>query len=269
MPHKTLVNWTNKIALSFVMILIYWVFIFSVMTVFDFKIFRQNLTETFVMSIFGILSVLFGVVIINVMLNLTRIADGQTGHSVLRGQFPVKWFLGFLLSFPLLFGALYYGDYLTKQKKQRHLIHTAQALIADNKPLIEKISRYEFSRQYFNQAKETLILLQKTDKTFPHVTLLFKDHVDNQPVIITPDNYYLGRHTADDKPLPPLKKIDYIYRTTANERRFILAMLNGEQDHVHYEAHKGNYALYYPLKTAHGNVVILLSQYQNYGKIGS
>jgi len=64
---------TNRVALVAMILLLYWVFIFISITVFDFKVFKENITETFYLSVIGILALLAGAVIVNVMFNLTKI----------------------------------------------------------------------------------------------------------------------------------------------------------------------------------------------------
>ena len=70
MNHKQLVKATNIIAILGILGLIYWVFGFILIQVFGLKVFEKNLTEMFGFNILGILTVLTGALILNVMLNL-------------------------------------------------------------------------------------------------------------------------------------------------------------------------------------------------------
>lgn len=47
MYKKSIISLTNKVSIVVVFLLLYWVFIFSVSMVFGFKVFKENLTETF------------------------------------------------------------------------------------------------------------------------------------------------------------------------------------------------------------------------------
>ncbi len=53
MNAKLLVKISNSIGLISIILLIYWVFTFVLIQVFGLKIFRQHLTESFLMSIHG------------------------------------------------------------------------------------------------------------------------------------------------------------------------------------------------------------------------
>lgn len=75
MNYKTLVKLSNIIGIISIILLVYWVFVFISMTVFGLKIFRENITETFYLSVVGVLALMLGSLIINVMFNLTRIAE--------------------------------------------------------------------------------------------------------------------------------------------------------------------------------------------------
>ena len=119
MNYKTLVKLSNIIGIISIILLVYWVFVFISITVFGLKIFRENITETFYLSVVGVLALMLGSLIINVMFNLTRIAEkhNQDELSVPK-QVNKKMGLLFGLSFPLIFGLLFAGDYITSRKKE-------------------------------------------------------------------------------------------------------------------------------------------------------
>ena len=75
MNTKHLVKITNIIGLLSFILLIYWIFVFVMVQVFNLKIFRQHITELFGFSILGIIALMAGSLILNIMLNLTRIAE--------------------------------------------------------------------------------------------------------------------------------------------------------------------------------------------------
>ncbi|WP_342031451.1 hypothetical protein [Neisseria sp. Marseille-Q2251] len=74
MNAKKLVKATNIIGMVAVTLLVYWVFALILIQVFGLKVFREHITEIFLMSILGILAVMGGTLMLNIMLNLTRIA---------------------------------------------------------------------------------------------------------------------------------------------------------------------------------------------------
>ena len=74
-----IVRLTNRIALFFVALLIFWVMIYMVNSIFDLKIFQQHIADAFVMSILAIFAILGSILMLNIMFNLSRIADAKQG----------------------------------------------------------------------------------------------------------------------------------------------------------------------------------------------
>lgn len=292
MNSKQIVNFSNKVALTFIVILIYWVFIMSTMIVFDFKVFRENITEAFMISVLGIMAILFGSVIVNIMLNLTRIADrdhgkllsnsGKTSNSgnskktaasskssQASSQAPFKWLTAFLLGFPVIFALLYGGDWATKRQKKELMVSSAQTLIDNKASIITQLTQYEFNRNYLTKAQENIYLLKNVDKYFPNISVLVLDTINQEKVILSINQYDVNADHNNTPQPKPLAKKHFLYRTTQEEREYLLNVFAGKDTDILYEPHKGNYKLYYPIRGKNGYIVLLLSDYQRYGKFGS
>ena len=69
MNAKSLVRLSNLVGTVAIILLIYWVFIFIAIQVFGLKVFRENLTETFYLSVLGILALMIGALIMAVLRN--------------------------------------------------------------------------------------------------------------------------------------------------------------------------------------------------------
>ncbi len=83
---KSLVKLSNIIALISIVLLVYWVFIFVSVEVFGFKVFRENISQTFAMSVLGIFVLMAGSSMINVMFNLTRIAQKHNLDEIVEAK---------------------------------------------------------------------------------------------------------------------------------------------------------------------------------------
>lgn len=83
MNHDTLIRITNRIAVyaTAALTLIYWAFVFLLITVFDLKIFRERMTETFFLSLLGIFAILGGALMLNVMSNLSKISTAVSSRN--------------------------------------------------------------------------------------------------------------------------------------------------------------------------------------------
>lgn len=258
-PDK-MIKWTNRIALLSITLLIYWVFIYISITVFDFKVFRENITETFYLSVLAILALMFGAIVVNVMFNLTKIASsvGKQNQTVEGAKKAGKSMLVFLVSFPLIFGLLYLGDKRSTQKKENRITASAQALVKENKMIMSQFAEYEFDDSWRRSAGYNIRLLKKIDESFPNVLLIVADEIQGKSVFLAFSDYY-----KDDK-----EKADFIYSCSPEERAYLSDVFNGNLT-KRFSSSDKRYELYYPVKIGEKIMVLYLSERQRYGKIGS
>ncbi|MES2575728.1 MAG: peptidase [Bacteroidota bacterium] len=264
MNSKQIVKFSNVIGIASIVLLVYWVFTFIMIQVFGLKVFRENMTETFYLSVLGILALMVGSLIINLMFNLTRIADKHNlDNSSVRSN--KKRVVIILAIFPLIAVILFGGDYLTSSKKEKLLIGSAKAIIETNKSISGKLVDYKFSEKYIVETANILEILSKTDENFPSVTLIVKDTIDGSPVFLGFNEYEGGDLMDTIRP----KKIEYIYKTTQPERDYLNGVFEKNSDELRYSSHDGNYELFYPYIKGKKKIVLYFSEHQRYGKIGS
>jgi hypothetical protein len=262
---KSLVRLSNLIGIISIILLVYWVFIFISIEVFGLKVFRENMTETFYLSVIGILALMFGALIINVMSNLTRIAEK---HNQDESQGVKKTYgklgLLFWLSFPLIIGLLFGGDYLTSVKKEKMLIASAKSIIENNKEKSDILVNYTFDEKWMIQTEEILNLFAKTDKHFPYVSVIVADSIDNSVVYLGFRSYY-GQ--PNDTILP--QKKNFIHQTTKEERDYLVKVFKGGYEEVRFSANDGQYELFYPYSKNGRKIILYFSDFQRFGKLGS
>jgi hypothetical protein len=264
MNPKQLVRLSNIIGIIAIVLLIYWVFTFITIEVFGLKVFRENLTQTFYMSVLGILALMAGALIINIMFNLTRIAQKHNqDEQIAKTGKKVGWVL--LASFPILLVVLFGGDYLTSKKKERLLVESAKSIIETNTKKSDHLVNYQFDEKWIVETEDILEILSKTDNNFPHVSILVKDSIDGEPVFLGfSDNYY-GNLTDT---IQPVKKT-FIRKTTQPEREYLNEVFESGEEDYRYSSSDGRYELFYPYFKGQKRIVIYFSEYQRYGKIGS
>lgn len=117
MNSSKMVKLSNNIGFAAVLALVYWVIIFITTQIFGLKIFKEIATATFNWSILGIIVLMFGALIINIMFNLSRIADriNKDSEVIEKKSAKIKWF-AFLISLPVIIIALFFGNYLSSKK---------------------------------------------------------------------------------------------------------------------------------------------------------
>lgn len=265
MNNKSLVRLSNIIGIVSIILLVYWVFVFISITVFGLKVFRENITETFYLSVVGILALMFGSLIINVMFNLTRIAEKHNQDDLnVSKRTSKKLGLLFALSFPLVFGLLFGGDYLTSKKKEKMLISSAKEIIESNKEKSNKLLNYTFNESWIIETDDILDLYSKTDKHFPYVSVIITDSIDKSQVFLGFRDYYGKLNDT----IQPIKK-DFILKTTKVEREYLDKVFFKNLDEVRFSASDGRYEFFYPYIKDGKRIVLYFSDYQRYGKIGS
>lgn len=264
MNPKQLVRLSNIIGIISIILLVYWVFTFITIEVFGLKVFRENLTETFYMSVLGILALMAGALIINIMFNLTRIAQkhNQDKLSKTAGK-KAGWLL--ISSFPVLLIILFGGDYLTSKNKEHLLVKSAKSIIETNSKKSNHLVNYRFDKKWIDKTGDILEILSKTDNNFSNVSILVKDSIDSEPVFLEfTENYYGNPNDT----IQPVKKT-FIRKTTQPERDYLNSVFEHKNEKYRYSSHDGEYELFYPYLKKQKRIVIYFSEYQRYGKIGS
>lgn len=264
MNAKKIVRLSNLIGIIAILLLVYWVFTFIIIQVFGLKVFRENMTESFYMSVLGILALMIGSLIINMMFNLTRIAEKHNLDDTFQktNRFSLITLLGI---FPLIALLLFGGDYLTSSKKEKLLIKSAESIIQTNKKNSDKLIEYTFSEKYIIETESILNIFSSTDENFPGVKLIVKDTINGSPVFLGFNDYYGGNLKDTINP----QKREFIHGTTKEERDYLNKIFDQNSDELRYSSHDGNYELFYPYKKGKKRIVLYFSDRQRYGKIGS
>ena len=294
MNAKKLVKATNIIGMVAVTLLVYWVFALILIQVFGLKVFREHITEIFLMSILGILAVMGGTLMLNIMLNLTRIAERGQEEEVRGGRKTVYLLLAV---FPILAALLFGGNYLTIRQKRDILTQSSERIVKDNPAQIDALTDYRFDLAYIKKSSEILDLMAKDDLSFKSAMIIVQDKIDNKPVYLAfsadsrlnvggeavpaasqneavpaanqnvegNDNFVMDRN--GEKVM--IKKMDYVYSPNLKEREYLQKVFAGQTQEMRYEAEDGHYSLCHPYRKNGKTIILCFSDYQEYGKIGS
>lgn len=265
MSPKSMVKWSNRLGLLAIILLFYWVFVFTVISVFKLRIFREHLTESFYLSILSILALMVGALIVNIMFNLTRIAErhnADEGEPTRNTKFPAAQLLGW--SLPLILGLLFGGDALSAHKKKKMLIASAESIISTHQAQNTRLVNYTFSEAWILEAADLLDRYARSDRNFPNVALIVADSLQETPVYLQFSSYEGNLQDT----IQPRKK-DFILATTAEERQYLQLIFSQQGRQVRFSARDGQYELFFPFQKNGRMIVLYFSDYQEYGKIGS
>lgn len=260
MNQDSILKWTNRTALFSITLLVYWTFIYIAITVFDFKVFRENMTQTFYMSVMGILALMFGAIVVNVMYNLTKISaaiSGEHTDDVLERKIGKKVVL-FFLSFPVIFALLFFGDHMSTKKKEVRIKNAARMLVDENQEIVRQLVNYQFEYVWREAAADHLKMFRAIDESFPCVQLIVKDRVDGEQVFLSFASYFNYKS----------EKVDHIHACSAGERAFLIRAFDGDLSQL-FSSNGSKYELYHPVEIDGKIIVLYLSDWQRYGKFGS
>jgi len=264
MNPKQLVRLSNIIGVISILLLLYWITTFITIEVFGLKVFKKNMTETFYMSILGILALMIGALMINIMFNLTRIAQRHNQDEPIT---ETRRYGGWVLigRIPLLIALLFGGDFLTTRKKEQMLVASASSIISAGSLTTNHLGNYRFDWEWIEQTADRLQILSRKDDALPYISVIIQDTLLGEPVFLDFRNYSM--RTLPDT-LPPNKR-DYIRETSGVEREYLNRIFEGKENQYRYSAHDGSYELFYPFDSGAKRMVIYFSEHRRYGKIGS
>lgn len=268
MNHDFLIRTTNRIAVYACSALIYWIFIFMTINIFDLKIFRERITETFLMSLLGIFAILGGAVILNIMSNLSKISEGISSRQATSPEAPkparsrlMFWLTP--LTFPVIFASLFAGSQLSTKHKKDYLVRSAEQLISENKPAFTALADYKFSAAYITKAETTLEFIAKIDNNFPEVILIVPDAIDGKSLFLA-----FAKVNPWNEEHPP-KMASFIFSASQNERAYLQHVFSTKDMSYRFHGESGKYQLYFPIEISGKKAVLYFSENQRYGKLGS
>jgi hypothetical protein len=266
MNHDFLIKTTNRIAVYATLALLYWVFTFLIITVFDLKIFRERMTEMFFLSLLGIFAILGGAIVLNVMSNLSKISAAvaeKYGTATETAKLTRSKLVVLTLLFPLIAAGLFAGNKLSDQRKQNLLISSAQRLVAENQAALSTLSDYKFSSNYIKKSEKILEVIKKIDRNLPEIMVIVPDTMEGKKLFLS----FGDGHYYDEK--EKLEMSSFIFSAAQDEREYLEKIFSSNDVSYKFQANSGSYQLYFPVTISGRKVVLYFSENQRYGGYGS
>lgn len=274
MNAKTLVKWSNRIGIIAIITLIYWVFAFIVIQVFGFRIFAENLSEVFILSVLGILAVMAGSLMLNIMLNLTQIAEGrQNDDAKIKNHKPLM--LGLMALFPIITAILFLGDYANTQRKRGLMTDATVQVAQTGGATVQDFYKNRLANLTISDVDRLSKELQRLNHTSPaigSVQLIVADTLNNQPVFLqfNADSYLYVATNAEKKSDILLDKSRFIHYFEQEKVDYLTDVFTNNRKKIYFSAHDGTFKLLYPY-IVNGKVIAVydINDYMQYGKLGS
>ena len=224
------------------------------------------MTEIFFLSIFSIIAVMAGALMLNIMFNLTRIAERHNiDQNHVNKNSKIRACI-LVLSFPFIFSLLFVGHNLSMNKRQQVLISSANSVLTNYGEYIQDIANYHFNKDWINNTAQSLKILSSSDSQLPNISVIVSDQLENSSkTYLTFSDYRYRDNKTDKEP----KKIDYLLTTNQQQREYLNEAFKNPKIGVRYEREGSNYKLFVPYQHEGKTIIFLFSDYYAYGKIGS
>jgi hypothetical protein len=263
MNSKKMVKLSNTIGFISVLALIYWIIIFITIEVFGLRVFKETTTSSFYYSILGILALMSGAFLINVMFNLSRIAERDKNED-LPGKKDIKGII-FLASIPAVICFLFLGNFISAKKMENNLKKSADEIIGTFSSEISRVTEYSFTKEWINNAANMLEVIEKIDQNFDNVYVVLQDDINGNKMYLTFSRYSYVNMEEKVK----IDKMNYINSLTLNEREYLGKVFQEKYREKYFVSKDGNYKLYVPLEE-NGNIIIFVfSNRRSYGTLSS
>lgn len=264
MDKKKIIQLTNTIGIVTIFVLFYWIIIWSVNEIFGLRVFRETISDIFGFSISGILALLAGTLVINVMFNLSLIAENtskKTSDELQQKSNIFVWLTVFFAILAISIASLFLGNYGTAKQRENELRNSAKSLIQEHSVIADRFLNYQFTHSGLKEISGAFTLIEKLDPNIKSITFLTPDVIDTIPVYLG-IRYYYGNNEQN------LKKADYIATLTPDEREYLDKVFQQNYSGNYFRAKQGSYLLYIPYEKNGKKIVFAFSNYSGYGVYG-
>ena len=259
MNPRKLVKVSNIVGIVSILLLVYWIFTFILMQVFGLKVFAKDLTDIFYFSILGILALMAGALMANIMFNLTLIADRPfettNDDSAPQSKFKLKFIW---LGLPIIAAVLFIGNYLSSLQRERDLVASAKYVLDEHEGQIKYLANYDTSLTWHKKSAEILKVLSKTDKEFPYIYVINRDTLSGLQLYFKYGQYY---GTLSEK-------VNYVLEATIEEKEYLNSFFDDGYTEPYFKAEDGHYELFYPYTDGNKKCVLYFSDHKRYGTRG-
>jgi len=261
---KKLARITYLIALLSICLLITWSIGVLVTTVFNLKVFQENTTEFALLSILPILATVAGAGIINIISNISLIANHLTGASINEKENDKKVKIGtriLLYGNLLLIVGLFGGSKISDKIKENDLKQEILEIKNSNKSIISKIPGPILDSNSINETQTVLEYIGKTNTKISEPVAIFTGIYKGQKVLYSV-NSNSGVHRAIDS-------TSFLFRTSEKTRSKIFGALQSNDDAPFVVSDDNAYEIFILIKSSKNPFMLKMSKYSRYGRISS
>lgn len=227
-------------------------------------------TTTFLLAFFGGLIGLASIlVLLNLATNISIIADARfaTNNIAPPTEILLKWIPGFFAFAGAIVGAIFVSTRIARLKKLQTLRNSIDQMLEQNEDMLEKISGKLASgeRQDMQQVCDIREYIKNQRADFPDLTIIFPGTFERRVTF-----HYLDKYTHISEEKDAQKFTAKYFACTPNyDCEFLNSFFSGEPAETLQHGSDNDFKIYVPIKGKETRFVLLFSQRDTFGKIGS
>ncbi len=261
-----LANLSMGLILTTVIIVVLFFFGYILSSAFDLKVFASRTSDFIItLSVASIVIVVCGA-FLNISLNIGIIAESKMREypEIDKGKSSNKrlW-LWIMLTFITIAGLLFIGDFATRQNEKSKMLAIGEQVLKRHSRSVDDIGTSLETKTNIEEIPEILKFLSEQEKELPSVTLITAETYKMQLCLLEVNSYTQAEDMTK-------KLFNYsFYSSDQDDNQYLREVFESNRSTSLFISKENNYRLYYPVVKGKKKFVLLFSQYNRYGKVGS
>lgn len=244
------------------------VVVFVVCTGLDINPFRQTTTGFLMAGFAGLIGVAGMIFLLNVATNISLIADSRI--SQLEGSESNRW-KGWLITMAsisvVLVGLIFASTYMSKERYIAVVSEQAHEVLKENDSLVQEIGSRLKARKPadFKRVSEICEFLENQRSNLPSLRIIYSDSFSDKLALYDLSTYFSGDIDKD------VFNPHYFQCTKGFDCDYLKSFFTGQnvEEMKKYELRGDKFSIYIPYDVQGARFVLVFSQHNRYGKIGS
>ena len=231
--------------------------------------FRETTTSFLIASFMGLIGIAGIMVLVNVAMNLSLIADAKIVDLKIERRSGVikKWLITFSGIAGLLVAIIFAGTYFSKEKFLSVVENQADEVLKENESMLTEVDSLLASGKPadFKRITEIIGFLKNQRRNLPELTLIYSKNTLDKPAIYKIENYFSGdvaknEYNPQYYPCDPNLDCEYLKTFFAGKNVERLKK---------YTLRDDEFYIYIPVIKGHSRFMLIFDRRNSYGKLGS
>ena len=234
---------------------------------FNLKVFASNTTDFIWILFAASLVIVICGALLNISLNIGIIADRRTGETddrlPDRKKFNLRILLLLLLTMAVIVAFLFFGDYRSRKREEVMIRAAASEMLDRYQKSINELAYFLEDSSRVGSIPDILNFLCNQKSEFPSIVLITSDYYNGQITYLK-----ISEFTKPESLKLPFYNSSF-HPCNENDCDYLQQIFTGDDMDTLFWSEGSRYYLYIPFDQGAVKFVLLFSDYDRYGKIGS